>query len=211
MDTQPPETVDVAVFDAMFAVRSLGQIPRTYTEMAKLILKRILIADRVDFVCDTYSAAPTIKDMEREARGSSDSTVGYVITGPEQNIPRDFGALLKLSSYKHALLNFLVDEWTRQIYADIIYEHKLHVGLVDKTWKYTSDEGTVSRQPMEALKCSHDEADTRVVWHLTEMSDQEQDANVVVRCDDTDILVMLLTHITHLPLSHLDGCRQKWE
>ncbi len=88
LESPHPTSVDCAVFDAMFVVQSLGVIPATYGGIANLILSRILIADRVDFVCDTYTDTPTIKDVERADRGAPASSIEYVITGSEQNIPK---------------------------------------------------------------------------------------------------------------------------
>ena len=54
---------------------------------------------------------------------------------------------------------------------------------------------------LEELKCTHQEADTRIVWHLEFISEQNFAGNVIVRCGDTDILITLLYHIHRLDLN----------
>lgn len=110
--------------------------------------------------------------------------------------------MLKYSNYKKALLDFLAEEWKQPTYAPIIGQRELYVGLGDHAWLYTCESGIVTRQPVSVLRCSHYEADTRVVWHIKHISETNTDAqsNVVVRCDDTDILVTLLVHVANMPV-----------
>lgn len=45
------------------------------------------------------------------------------------------------------------------------------------------------------MACKHEEADTRIIWHLHHIAQHTEDSqNVVIRCSDTDVLVILLNY-----------------
>ena len=194
--TEGPTTVDVCVFDVMFVIRSQVVLPATYGGIATSILERILsTSTEVHFVCDTYSEQPSIKDLEHVARESTVTDIEYLISGPEQKRSKDFQSQLKSPRFKRALLHFPAEEWKKQDHAKRIAGHKLYLGLEDKAWLYTARGDKVIRQDITELSCSHEEADTRMVWHVKYISDMQGKGNVVIRCDDTDVLVIFLAHV----------------
>ena len=65
---------------------------------------------RADLVFDTYST-PSIKDMTRDARGDDEEVVYNF--GAAQKTPKNFEALLKLSSFKTEFLRFFLYFFTR--------------------------------------------------------------------------------------------------
>lgn len=44
------------------------------------------------------------------------------------------------------------------------------------------------------LSCDHEEADTRIVLHAIHLS--KTHCKIIIRCDDTDVLVLLLYYAT---------------
>ncbi len=40
--------------------------------------------------------------------------------------------------------------------------------------------------------CEHEEADTQIVWYIRRVSQTQPGCNITIRCDDTDVLVILL-------------------
>ncbi len=50
------------------------------------------------------------------------------------------------------------------------------------------------RTEIPELMCQHEEADTRIMWHIGHISQSQPECNVSVRCDDTDVLIILLAH-----------------
>ena len=46
--------------------------------------------------------------------------------------------------------------------------------------------------------CSHIEADTRIIYHLSILADLSPQQNVIVRATDTDIMVLLLHYAPKL-------------
>ena len=125
--TDAPRNVDVSIVDGMFLIQSLVDLPPTFGGVANVILSRLArLANRVDFVCDTYKH-PSIKDITREDRGSVEGEVK--VSGPEQRRPKDFTQALKSESFKKSLLRFLAEEWRRNEYADVQKTKKLYFGL----------------------------------------------------------------------------------
>ncbi len=51
------------------------------------------------------------------------------------------------------------------------------------------------RQEVPSLMCSHEDADTRLLWHTNHICETQPESKVVIRCNDTDILVVLLTYV----------------
>ena len=50
---------------------------------------------------------------------------------------------------------------------------------------------------MDDLKCQHEEADTRMIFHLYKIA-SNPDQCISVRSNDTDVLILLLYHLPHI-------------
>ena len=66
-------------------------------------------------MCNTYTS-PSIRDVERNIRGSHNERFLFKITGAEQICPEDFQETMKSCNFKLLLLRFLADEWRNQAY-----------------------------------------------------------------------------------------------
>ena len=51
-------------------------------------------------------------------------------------------------------------------YAPYILDHQLIVAVDDTCVKYTTQDEMIQVEEIEDLKCQHEEADTRMVFHL---------------------------------------------
>jgi len=51
--------------------------------------------------------------------------------------------------------------------------------------------GYVLRSTNELLSYNHEEADTKIIYHLYQIS-KEPEKQVVIRCNDTDVLIIIL-------------------
>ncbi len=123
---------------------------------------------------------------------SSDVETLFTVSGPEQKRPKEFQTLLDSSKYKRALLQFLTDERQQPIYSDQIRGHKLYVGFDDKAWLYEIHDDVIIRVEVPQLICKHEEADARSVWHIRHICQTQPGCNIIIQCDDTDVLVILL-------------------
>ena len=119
--------------DAMYFLYSQIQAPKTFGELAKSILTKLLaLVERIDFVCDTYTS-PSINDVESSICGSQNDRFLLKITDAEQICPKDFQEAMKSCNVKSSLL---AHEWPNQAYFDIIKGHILYFGIEDKAYRY---------------------------------------------------------------------------
>ena len=63
--------------------------------------------------------------------------------------------------------------------------------------RYTVLNGSVVREPVQQLQCNHEEAGTRVIFRANNVLKENPETRVVVRANDTDILVLLVYHMSH--------------
>ena len=90
----------------------------------------------------------------------------FKITGAEQICPKDFQEAMKSCNFKSSLLRFLADGRRNQAHLDIIREKILYVGIEDKAYRYDVHVNIVQRYGFDELVCRHEEADTRLIWHV---------------------------------------------
>lgn len=184
------------IVDAMYLIRTLypKDLPSTYGGVADTILKIICIAPNVNFVCDTYRT-PTIKGEEQDRRG--ESGLDIVIKGANQTQPGDFKAALKSGKFKSVLLSFLATEWKQDKYCELLKTQTLFVSCGYQCTQYNGNRSTMVANVVASLHNEYQEADTRIVLHLNYANELRPDANIVIRCNDTDVLVILVHHMIH--------------
>ena len=194
--SDPPNSIDVYIVDAMYFIRSSlsKHLHATYGALAYHILSQICIAKRVDFVCDTYPT-PCIKDEEQGKRGIQNLNI--VITGPKQKRPKDFKSALESRTFKKDFLQFLAEEWSKDEYKDLLKECTVYVNYNNICIQLTGNENGVETTAVPELRNTHDEADTILALHANHASSTQPDANIVVRANDTDVLVILIYHSNH--------------
>ena len=194
-ESTPPAAVDIIIVDAMFYLHILQEIPETYGEIATKILKDLCQnkSKRIDFVCDSYHS-PNIKDVEHALRSQDNQSTNYCITGSDQKRPKDWSDTLKSSSFKTAFFEFLAQEWRDQSRTHILKGHMVYLALDEVCYLYTVQDDELKCVDVQEYHCQHEEADTRIIYHLKKITEENPEHHVVVRCNDTDILVLLLYH-----------------
>ena len=93
------------------------------------------------------------------------------------------------------ILRFLSVEWQKDHYHGVLKQHTILLGLDDKCFSFTENNSCVCVDEISELGCSHEEADTRIALHVSHVLSQSPTANISVRCDDTDVLVILVHHV----------------
>ena len=196
IESDEPRAIDITVVDASFFMHTIQSAPQSYGKLAELLLQRLCsMSQRIDFVCDTY-ISPSLKDTERRRRSGTETT--FKITGPDQRCPRDLNQALKSSSFKTEFVHFLADEWTKEPYAAILVGHKLYLALESVCYKYEVINAAIVRDEMPTYASQHEEADTRMIFHLANIFEESPDVNVVVRSNDTDVLILLVYHVKQI-------------
>ena len=189
--TAPSQKVDVILVDGMFPLHTLQNLPNTFEDVSNLILAKLYeMFERVDMICDTYGS-PTVKDIEHARR--SDET-SYPITRPEQQRPKDWQKALLSASFK-TFLRFLAEQWTRHSNIKVLAGHDVYLGIDEECHQYAVVGNQICHEKVSALASCHREADTRTLYHLCYIL-QQDDLSIVVRSSDTDSCVLLLFHVS---------------
>ena len=191
-----PERTDVIIVDAAFFLHTMQSPPMSFGKIAEDILQRLCsMAPEVHFVCDVYKE-PSIKHLERSRRGEEDLT--FSITGPEQKRPRDWQKALKSPKFKAAFFRFLAAEWERQRYLRLLGNHIVFLGFDTVCYSYCKNDGVLTKTEVPTLACQHEEADTRLSFHLYHINNNHIGGSFVVRSNDTDVLVILTYHVRQM-------------
>ena len=117
-----------------------------------------------------------------------------MFAGASQNRPVDFSAELRNIKFKESFVAFLIEHWGSDEVAELIGDKQIYISY-KSCHKYISENGKVYRTNVADVNCEgHIEADTKFALFLTK---QEGPKNIVIRCADTDNLVITLANIVH--------------
>lgn len=115
--------------------------------------------------------------------------------GPNQIWSHNFAAELKNIEFQEALLNFLVDHWDSKVMMPFIGDKKIYVSS-NTFYSYKVLNNKVIKTVEESLSCGeHEEADSRIIYLICQI---DFDPQVVIRCSDADIFIVLLENMDHL-------------
>lgn len=193
-DHAEPGAIDVIVYDGFAVFHTMKQVPTTFGNIALKYLSTVCSssAKRIDVIFDEYRQ-PSIKATEHMLRNSFSND--FTINGSEQIRPNDLRKELRNDRFKTALVNFIIQHWASDAAAKIIGKRVVLVNF-DQCYKYVANDGHVTRTIEDDLSCpGHEEADTKIIYHLCHIDSQ---SDVVIRCSDTDVLVIMLANICNL-------------
>ena len=94
-------------------LQAMVSLPSTFGELGEYVFQQLPIAQRVDFLTDSYHPR-SIKELERSLRGSSQA---HLVKGPSTKVPRDWKKFLRNEENKMRLCSFLLEEWKKGKYA----------------------------------------------------------------------------------------------
>ena len=94
---------------------------------------------------------------------------------------------------KNCLPKFLASEWESQEYAHIIQGRQVYLSYLGECFHFYVTDGKVIQEDVEALKTNHEEADTLICVHVSNI-DCLNVSNIAVRASDTDVAIILLNH-----------------
>ena len=136
---------------------------------------------RIDIVCDNYSDQNLLKERTRSSRGSG----GEIDFSLESPFPKDF--------VKDFMKNVKNKEKFYDLLISFLHEKSL---LLDTKYIFTNRRKVISNHISEMEDCSHLEADYRIVLHIVSAI-LEGLKRVVVRSNDTDVLIILIQYYNH--------------
>ena len=206
IEKQGPNYVETVIVDGMFLLRTLCQpLPHNLRGLVRHILMKALKMShsRVDLVFDTYNS-PCIKDITRELRADDyDDDADVYTFGAGQITPKAFLTLLKSSNFKKEFLRFFHAEIRNQEYANVIGKKTLYCSVDNECISLQCDEeGELTMETVHDLYGAHDEADTRVAFHALHV-ERCHPGNTVIRCNDTDVLIIMLANHEKFKESHV--------
>ena len=176
---------------------------RTFEDLAQLLLRKMLTLlkgqmgiQAVVIVFDRYDAPNSIKCQERIRRGESAS---HVISA--SRIVPHYRNFLKNSNNKAALAVFVCEYIMANSPAMLseVQSITLSGGFTDgKTAMIITRDRT---RELTNLSSTQEEADTRMLLHAVHIAESHQ--RIVIRADDTDVLVLLVYYCSKDQLSDL--------
>ena len=190
---EPSTSVDinVTIIDAFFFLHLSTNLPKYFGGVAEFILRNICNAKGtvIHFISDK-TVSPSIKDAERDSR-SKDAyrSTSFAIGGPKQERPSDWLRALRCDAFKKELIQFLVDNWAEGNYAYILKEKILYANCGNVCYSFKAVDNKVIRSIEHLLYSTHEEADSRIIFHLGACDTRSE---VVIRTNDTDVGVILL-------------------
>ena len=119
----------------------------------------------------------------------------YQINGVEQKRPGDWLQAQKNSSFRKTLIEFLAKVWSDDSSSEILRDKVLFLNNDDTCWRYKSANGCVLTKVINNFSCHHEEADTRMFYHSSNIQGGN---NVVLRTNDTDCLIIGLSTMDKL-------------
>ena len=192
--TDPTGDVQVTIVDAGFLLHALLDVPATFGEIANLILSKLCaMSSRVDLVCDTY-LFPSIKDTERGRRVNNETS--YTITGPLQRSPKNWMKALHSGSFKTSFFRLLMHEWAEHANLDVLSGHSIYLALDQECYRYSIQDNQIVCEKINELGCAHEVADTRIIYHLHSILQEDSTPSIVIRSYDTDVFLLLLYHVS---------------
>ena len=147
---------------------------------------------RIDVVFDIYRDE-AIKSTNRTRRSKTARPIRRLVEGRDVPLPKNWSNFLSLDDNKADLAHFLSEELCSQ--APVDKEIVVAGGFRDEL-EVKSSTGATDLGP---LKSTHEEADTILVLHAV----HSQFHTVVVCSRDTDVLLLLVSHIQRMQCQHL--------
>lgn len=188
----PPEA-DIHLVDGFYLLHTLKNLPNRYGKISMHILK-ILTYNRkeVHIIFDKYKN-PSIKDFEHNLRGEDD--IQYDVIRKDNNRPSDFCKLLRSNNFKEKFVKFLIEDWTRDEFITLITGKTIKLNY-DQCYIYeVSSENKIKRVIDYNFSCYHEEADTKIVYHICQFNTNYR---VEIHCTDSDIPIIMLANFKHL-------------
>ena len=144
------------------------------------------VYSRIDVMFDQHNES-SIKSGTRQKRAGSTRPIRRVITSEAVKLPSNWKSFLSLSSNKADLAAFLSRALIEKA-KSLSQEYEL---VVAGGFENILDAWSSFGRPVDGLKSTHEEADTRLILHA-EDTYRHGFNRCVLQCRDTDVLVLAL-------------------
>ena len=146
-------------------------------------------------VFDRYDVLLSVKSSERERRSSKTGYSGLYQVIESRLVP-DWKRFLSVSQNKKSFLHFLGEYVTSNVNTkfDLPFSNALYMAgcFTDPEIAQKLTHSSVISCP--TLRCNHEEADTRMIFHAFHADEmfvgKDVKGRIVIKSDDTDVLVL---------------------
>ena len=90
-----------------------------------------------------------------------------------------------------------MDEWTNHVDIEVLYGHTIFFALEKECYSFTVRDEKVIREEVAMLVCCHEEADTRIMFHLHHILAANTGESISIRSSDTDVFILLIYHVSN--------------
>ncbi|CAG5093255.1 Protein of unknown function [Cotesia congregata] len=189
----PPEA-HIHLVDGFHLLHTLKNLPSKYGKISMHTLKMLTYNRKeVHIIFDNYKK-PSINDFGHDdLRGEEDTQ--YDVIRKDNNRPADFCKLLRSNNFKEKFVEFLIEDWTRDEFITLITGKTIKFNY-DQCYSYeVSSENKIKRVIDYNLSCYHEEASTKIVYHICQLNTNYR---VEIHCADSDIPIIMLENFKHL-------------
>lgn len=161
---EEPKNIDAYVVDGFFLLHLYAShLPLIYEDIIRFLLVKLcnFKAKDIHLVFDNI-ASPSIKDLERDRRGNLERHTSYTTLGMKQKRPSNFLKALRSDSFKVEFVKLLSIGFGNSSVSTILGSKHLYVTEGNLCFSFKSCEGAIVRAEEIDMRCSHEEADTRV-------------------------------------------------
>ena len=103
---------------------------------------------------------------------------------------------LQSGSFKTSFFRFLMYEWAEHANLDVLSGHSIYLALDQECYWYSIQDNQIVCEKINELGCAHEEADTRIIYHLHNILQEDNTPSIVIRSYDTDVFLLLLYHVS---------------
>lgn len=198
-------TSSAYIIDGMAMIQSLDENHfTTFQDLATIVQKRLLRLFRnpsldissITVIFDRYDVKTSIKSSERQRRGANNMVLTYQIQGRRQ-VP-NYRQFLKSGGNKSSLANF-ISQHILDNYEQLPNEKSIILAGGFGDGKLVKEVQPLRVSSIDSLQSTQEEADTRIILHTVSLS--RDHSRVIVRCDDTDVLVLLIYYSSRKQLT----------
>ena len=178
----------------------MKDVPATFGTIARFLLIKAFTqkGKNIHLVFDKVVSL-SIQDCERDSRsGYEERGSQYQITGPNQRRSSNWLNTLRFNQFKVTINSFLASAWEDDCLAEIFQGKCLYINNGDICYCFREENGQVTRTLIPELTSSQEEADSKMIFHLTNL---EENSKVIIRTSDPDVLVKVLCCLEHIPVS----------
>ena len=194
VNVAPQDSTVLLIEDGNALFHSIKEIPGNFRQISEKLFN--MTSNKVDviFSTDMYKE-DSVKAMERNRRGSSEK---LLLQGENTKKPADWKNFLTNEDNKKQLVQVLLKAWDNDAYAKKLQGRKVVLICEGDAVCYTSDDGIKTKRiPLDVLKSTQEETDTRIILYCLYAQDQGYKI-VHVRTPDSDIFFILLQYIDRL-------------